>query len=147
MEYNAAIDSVVTSMLLSNRSFLPLLLVILQFFAPLLHAHTGQPSPHFGLHIPGLEAYGAPAGGAIASQPESRDAAIADCIVAVDDGFREKSGSSGKQLPDGASLALLPWIVCLAASPVSPTRFPQQPIRPPSRHRSPSPAPRAPPAA
>ncbi|MBL1262109.1 hypothetical protein [Candidatus Methylomicrobium oryzae] len=134
-------------MLLSSRSFLPLLLVILQFFAPLLHAHTGQPDSHFGLHVPGLEAYGAPAGGVVADQPESNYAAAADCIVAVDDGFREKQpSSSGKHLSDGAGLALLPRFFCPDTSPVSIAEFPQPPL-PTSRHRSPSPAPRAPPPA
>ncbi|EIC31028.1 hypothetical protein [Methylomicrobium album] len=136
-------------MLLSSRSFLPLLLVILQFFAPLLHAHTSQPDPQFGLHVPGLEAYGAPAGGVIAAQPESSYADAADCIVAVDDGFREKQpGLSGKPFPDGTGPALLPRLFCPDASPaVSQTEFPQ-PLLPASRHRSPSPAaPRAPPPA
>jgi hypothetical protein len=132
-------------MLLPSRSFLPLLLVVLQLFAPLLHAHTGQSSLHFGLHVPGLEAYAALAGGAIANQPERRGAAAADCIVAVDDGFREKPAPSGKNPPDGAGLALLAWIFCPDAAFVSRADFPQ-PTLPTSRHRSPSPAPRAPPA-
>ncbi|MFA5985411.1 MAG: hypothetical protein WC782_15445 [Methylococcaceae bacterium] len=37
--------------------FLVLLLTLLQFIAPLVHAHTGSPNPEHGLHVPGLEQY------------------------------------------------------------------------------------------
>jgi hypothetical protein len=132
-------------MLLSSRSLLPLLLVILQFFAPLLHAHTGQDKPHFGLHIPGLEAYNTPSGGAIASQSESCYTAAEDCIVAIDDGFREKHTPSDENPYDGNCLPLPPWIFSTDAELNPIAEFPQPPLLL-SRHRSPSLSPRAPPA-
>ncbi|MDD5578051.1 MAG: hypothetical protein PHY16_02070 [Methylobacter sp.] len=40
------------------RKFLILFLAILQLIAPLVHAHAGDKSSSFGLHVPGLESYG-----------------------------------------------------------------------------------------
>jgi hypothetical protein len=40
-----------------SRKILILLLVLLNAFAPLIHAHTGDNSAGFGLHVPGLESY------------------------------------------------------------------------------------------
>ena len=34
-----------------------IVLAMLQFLAPLVHAHTGASHPHGGIHMPGLEAY------------------------------------------------------------------------------------------
>jgi hypothetical protein len=132
-------------MLLPSRSFLPLLLAVLQFFAPLLHAHTAQRTPHFGLHIPGLEAYNAPAGGVSASRSETGCTAAADCIVAVDDGFRDKPSPSAKAPSDGAALPLLTWIFSPDAAPALRAELTQPPL-PSPRHHSPSLSPRAPPA-
>jgi hypothetical protein len=39
------------------RKTLMLVLAMLQFFAPLVHAHTGDKNFNQGLHIPGLESY------------------------------------------------------------------------------------------
>ncbi len=39
------------------RKSLVMLLAMLQFFAPLVHAHSGNSSFSHGLHIPGLESY------------------------------------------------------------------------------------------
>jgi hypothetical protein len=132
-------------MSLSSRSLLPLFLVILQFFAPLLHAHTGQQNPHFGLHIPGLEAYSALSGGAIVSQPETHYTAADDCIVAIDDGFRENRTVSAAPPPGGDCLPLPAWIFRSDAESNPVAEFPQPPLLL-SRHRSPSLSPRAPPA-
>lgn len=38
--------------------FLVLLLAMLQLIAPLVHAHAGDKTWSFGLHVPGLESYG-----------------------------------------------------------------------------------------
>jgi hypothetical protein len=43
-------------LMLIRKSFI-FLLVLLQFIAPLVHAHTGEKSFNLGLHIPGLESY------------------------------------------------------------------------------------------
>jgi hypothetical protein len=40
------------------RKFLVLLLAMLQLIAPLVHAHAGDKTRSFGLHVPGLESYG-----------------------------------------------------------------------------------------
>jgi hypothetical protein len=44
-------------MFLSLRTFIIVFLVMLQFIAPLVHAHTGEKIFDKGLHLPGLEAY------------------------------------------------------------------------------------------
>ena len=44
-------------MILSLRLFLVTCLVVLQFIAPLVHAHTSEKILSQGLHIPGLEVY------------------------------------------------------------------------------------------
>jgi hypothetical protein len=136
--------SILTAMSSSSRSLLPLFLVILQFFAPLLHAHTGQQNSHFGLHIPGLEAYNTPAGGVLASQPETYYAAAEDCIVAIDDGFRENRTASAEN-PSDNCLPLPAWIFRSDAEFNPVAEFPHPPLLL-SRHRSPSLSPRAPPA-
>jgi hypothetical protein len=131
-------------MLLSSRLLLPLLLVILQFFAPLLHAHTGQQHPHFGLHIPGLENYNTLSGSAIASQAGTYDTAVQGCIVAIDDGFREKHHSAVESPDGGDCLPLLTWIFSANAESAPIAAFPPPPPLL-SRHRSSSLSPRAPP--
>jgi hypothetical protein len=45
-------------MIFSLRPFLVTFLVLLQFIAPLVHAHTSEKISSQGLHIPGLEVYG-----------------------------------------------------------------------------------------
>jgi len=131
-------------MSLSIRSLLPPLLVILQFFAPLLHAHAGQRDTHFGLHIPGLEAYSSASGGSIASQPEASYAAAKDCIVAIDDGMREKRAHSVEKPSGGECLPLLAWIFDTDAESHPLAEFPHPPLLL-SRPRSSSLSPRAPP--
>lgn len=129
-------------MSLSSRSILPLLLIILQSFAPLLHAHTGQRDAHFGLHVPGLEAYSGTSGTFIASLSKSNYSTAEDCIVAVDDGMREKS--SGEKPSGGDCLPLLAWIFSTPAESHFPAESPQPPLLL-SRPRSSSLSPRAPP--
>jgi len=41
------------------RKFIVIFLTLLQFIAPLVHAHASEYSSKPGLHIPGLEQYGA----------------------------------------------------------------------------------------
>lgn len=45
-------------MIFSLRHLLVFFLVLLQFIAPLVHAHTSEKILSRGLHIPGLESYG-----------------------------------------------------------------------------------------
>lgn len=44
-------------MFLSLRTFIIVFLVMLQFIAPLVHAHTGEKIFDKGFHVPGLEVY------------------------------------------------------------------------------------------
>jgi len=44
-------------MLKQPRQILLILLALIQFVAPLVHAHTNTTSASFGLHVPGLETY------------------------------------------------------------------------------------------
>ena len=136
--------SFLTAMLLSIRSLLPLLLVVLQFFAPLLHAHTGLQNKHFGLHVPGLEAYTTAVGGVFAGQPEAGFAATEGLIVAIDDGIREQRNQSVENPSCGDCLPVLAWFFNTAAESHFIAEFPRPPLlllRPRSRSLSP----RAPP--
>ena len=78
-------------MLSSSRTFLLALLIVLQFFAPLLHAHAGLPNAHFGLHIPGLESLAKTRVDVSAEKIEIHVGYIGDSvIVAIDEGMREQ---------------------------------------------------------
>jgi hypothetical protein len=44
-------------MMLTARKFVLIFLGLLQFVAPLVHAHSKQALPQFGLHVPHLEIY------------------------------------------------------------------------------------------
>ncbi|WP_394752055.1 hypothetical protein [Crenothrix sp.] len=44
-------------MFISLRTFIIVFLVMLQFIAPLVHAHTGEKIFDKGFHVPGLEVY------------------------------------------------------------------------------------------
>ena len=46
-------------MISSVRKFLVIFLTVLQFIAPLVHAHASGFSSKLGLHVPGLEHFGA----------------------------------------------------------------------------------------
>jgi len=129
-------------MSLSSRSLLPLLWVILQFFAPLLHAHTGARPTHFGLHVPGLESFGGTSA-AMADQPELHVANTDNCIVAVDDGMREKRILS-EEHPASDCLPWVAWILKLPAASNLIAEFPRPPL-PLSRPRASALSPRAPP--
>lgn len=131
-------------MSLSIRSLLPLFLVILQCFAPLLHAHAGLRDSHFGLHIPGLEIYSAASGGVIAGQPETGYAATEGCIIAIDDGMREKSNQSVDHPSCGNFPPVPVWIFRSSTESPPPAESSEPPLLL-SRLRSPSLSPRAPP--
>jgi hypothetical protein len=81
-------------MIFSLRPFLITFLVLLQFIAPLVHAHTSEKFSSQGVHIPGLEGYARSA-----DSTQSTDTATALCeiisfcgnidgqVVGVDTGF------------------------------------------------------------
>lgn len=71
----------------SMRTFLLMLLAMLQFIAPLVHAHAGQSTSGKGLHLPGLERYQAT--DAVASPAaQLLSAHSGDFIFSVDQGIR-----------------------------------------------------------
>lgn len=47
----------IVTVLILSRQFLIIFLVLLQFIAPLVHAHAGKQFSGFGVHLPGLERY------------------------------------------------------------------------------------------
>lgn len=132
-----------TAMLLPTRLLLSLLLV-LQFFAPLLHAHARQQNPHFGLHLPGLETYSTPHSSAFACQSEANLTAAEDFIVAVDDGMREKRGLLAAKSSGGDCPPFPASISGTAAESGTLIKYPQPPLLP-SRPHSFALSPRAPP--
>jgi hypothetical protein len=126
-----------------NKS-LVVMLAMLQFFAPLVHAHTGDKSFNQGLHIPGLESFHTLHDAAVV-QNVNVDQSSEGLLVVVDSGiknphemFVENTDTDFILLPSGH----LPVI----ALPESDQNFsPQtQPVN--SRKLLPAHTPRAPPA-
>ncbi|MGR9036550.1 MAG: hypothetical protein ACU83O_08175 [Gammaproteobacteria bacterium] len=130
-------------MLLSNRSLLLIFLAVLQFIAPLVHAHAGQHSPHLGLHIPGLESLNV-SGDLPASEPAVCYSGPEGIIFGVRDGISPKRvkidtvGQSDLYFPELPTVikSVTPAVDCRfsAHSPQFVSRFPALP-----------PSPRAPP--
>jgi len=126
-----------------NRQLLFLLLALLQFIAPLVHAHTQQSFSSFGLHVPGLEAYEAEQLSALV--PMSCQYSNLDgLMVGVDIGIRQsrdnQSVANGNDCPVMFSIALPKS----AVSRFSVNFSPQTPVYAPSPNLSLQ-APRAPP--
>jgi hypothetical protein len=71
------------------RKFTVIFLAILQLFAPLVHAHTGEKVSDLGLHVPGLEMYGVEHD-AFVSQAVSYDFSSEGIVVGVDAGMKDK---------------------------------------------------------
>jgi len=72
------------------RKYLVVFLTLLQFIAPLVHAHAGEPGSTSGLHVPGLEYFSAEHN----TPPEqlkmlSYNNAVEGMIVAVDSGVKQ----------------------------------------------------------
>ena len=74
------------------RKFTVIFLAILQLIAPLVHAHAGEKSPDRGLHVPGLEMYGAEHD-TLLSQAISYSFSSYGIIVGVDAGIKDKKVS------------------------------------------------------
>jgi hypothetical protein len=88
------------------RKFLVIFLAVLQLFAPLVHAHTGNKTSDLGLHVPGLEILGVDhetlmseavshdsSSGRIGSRPIATlppSRAVAGILVGVDAGMKDK---------------------------------------------------------
>jgi hypothetical protein len=126
-----------------RKSFI-FMLVMMQFFAPLVHAHTGEKSFSKGLHIPGLESYQSNQN-AVVFQNVNSGWHSEGLLVMVDAGI--KSPNDISVVGEETGFALLPdGLLNLAVLPKSDNNFsPQfQPLR---HHKVFTPhSPRAPPA-
>ena len=74
------------------RKFTVIFLAILQLIAPLVHAHAGEKSPDRGLHVPGLEMYGAEHD-TLLSQAISYSFSSYGIIVGVDAGIKDNKAN------------------------------------------------------
>jgi hypothetical protein len=92
-------------MLAQLRKYLILVLAMLQFFAPLVHAHTGDKYFNQGLHIPGLESYLAHQDAPV-SQKVKVDWDAEGLLVVVDTGI--KSTQDISVAGTASDFALLP---------------------------------------
>ncbi|MFU8787404.1 MAG: hypothetical protein ACNA7G_00155 [Methylobacter sp.] len=75
-------------MLTSLRKFTVIFLAIVQLIAPLVHAHTGEKSSGLGLHVPGLEMYGAEHD-VLTVQVQSHDFGIDGMLIGIDAGIED----------------------------------------------------------
>lgn len=139
-------DHFIADMLLSNRKFLLLFLVMLQFFAPLLHAHAGQ-SRHFGFHIPGLEfCFGNPGPGNFSAIQSDHTLSNADdFIVSVNDGIQENRSLAESDMQNDCCLPLLKAMLRPVAGSIIFKGYSEPPLLP-SRTRLLTRSQRAPPA-
>lgn len=127
----------------SLRLFLLIVLAMLQFIAPLVHAHAGQNYSSVGLHIPGLELYGI-APDSVTPPAHSHYSSSEGFIFSVDTGIKQ---SRALTISDTQSNYYLPRQsrVFRAAIPSIDTDFPPQLSRFVSSLPTPSRSPRAPP--
>ena len=128
------------------RKFLVIFLTMLQFIAPLVHAHASEPSLKQGLHVPGLEHYGAEHNTLIAQMKTLQDNVSVDgMIVAVDTGLKQNQTNPQT---DSDNNYYLPQQTVAFNTAVSrfDTNFSPQPQQLVYRLFIPSPPPRAPPA-
>ncbi len=72
------------------RKYLVVFLTLLQFIAPLVHAHAGEPGSTSGLHVPGLEYFSTEHNTPAAQMKRlSYNNAVEGMIVAVDSGVKQ----------------------------------------------------------
>jgi hypothetical protein len=128
----------------STRTCLLIFLAMLQFIAPLVHAHAGKQIPTFGLHVPGLEAYSA-IDDALISEAAICYSCSEDFIFGVNDGIKQKRNHSGADNPHSFYLPQQA-IVIRAVIPTYDTDFLDCSSPFISRFQPPSHPPRAPPA-
>jgi hypothetical protein len=82
-------------MLLTLRRYLLVLLSLLQFVAPLVHAHSGNNFARFGLHLPNLEVYGvADYQNSPAFQSLDYLADLNDAIVSISTGIQNQQNNA-----------------------------------------------------
>jgi hypothetical protein len=77
------------------RKFIVIFLTLLQFIAPLVHAHASEHSLKQGLHVPGLEHYGAENKALVAQMKTFQHTVCANgMIVGVDLGLKQSRTNS-----------------------------------------------------
>ncbi|MEI6068018.1 MAG: hypothetical protein WCP96_11790 [Methylococcaceae bacterium] len=128
------------------RKFLVVFLTLLQFIAPLVHAHAREYSLKPGLHVPGLEHISAEHNTPLAQNKTlPHHVSVDGMIVAVDTGVKQ---SQTNHPADSASDYFLPQqaLAFNAAAFRFDTHFSPQSQQSVYRLLIPSPPPRAPPA-
>jgi hypothetical protein len=133
-------------MFLTLRKFIVIFLTLLQLIAPLVHAHASEYPAKPGLHVPGLEQYGAENKTLLARMQTMHYTVCADgIIVGVDTGL--KQNRTNPQIDQDNDYYLHQKTV--AFNPLVSRfdrHFSPQPHPPLYRFFIPSPPPRAPPA-
>ena len=128
------------------RKFIVIFLTMLQFIAPLVHAHASDHGSRPGLHVPGLEHYGAE-NNTIMDQMKTLTYNVSeDCmIVAVDLGLKQNQTYPHTDSDDNNYLHQQTVAFNTAVSRFD-TNFSPQPEQPVYRLFIPLPPSRAPPA-
>jgi hypothetical protein len=128
------------------RKFLVIFLTILQFIAPLVHAHASDHNSMQGLHVPGLEHYGAEHNTLISQMKTLQYNVSADgVIVAVDMGIKQNKKYLQTDSDNNYYLHHQTFAFNTAVSRFD-THFSHQSQQLVYRLLIPSPSPRAPPA-
>ncbi|MEQ1635096.1 MAG: hypothetical protein ABL903_00300 [Methylococcales bacterium] len=88
-------------MFILSRNFLVILLVLLQLFAPLVHAHVGKHFTSAGIHLPGLESRTV---GVEAPTLQALDCnfSSSNLIVSIEAGVKNKQPENVVDNADGA---------------------------------------------
>jgi hypothetical protein len=126
-----------------NKSLI-LVLAMLQLFAPLVHAHTGNNGFNQGIHIPGLESFHQNHD-ALVSQNVNLDKDSDGLLVMVDMGIKNPLAMIVEGA-DNSFTVLPPDQLRINPLPKSDSNFSPQTKALASRRLSPSQSPRAPPA-
>jgi len=109
------------------RKFIVIFLTILQFIAPLVHAHASEQSSKQGLHVPGLEHYGAEQNAPIAKMMKTLpyNVSVDGMIVAVDPGLKQNQTDSQTDSDNNYYLYQQAFVFNAAVSRVDTHFFPQ----------------------
>jgi hypothetical protein len=127
------------------RKYLVIFLTMLQFIAPLVHAHASDQRSKQGLHVPGLEYYGAENNTPAQLEALQCNASMDGMIVGVDIGL--KQNQTNHEADSDSSYYLHQQIVAFTASVFRfDTNFSPQPQQLVYQLFIPSHSPRAPPA-
>lgn len=132
--------------MLTLRRYLLVLLGLLQFVAPLVHAHSGNDFSRFGLHLPNLEIYAAVKSEQIPTlQAADYLSGLDDTIVSISTGIQNQQTNADDLSPllyflpssFAVSLALIRCEINFSPQPEQrlkpPVYSPQSPRAPPSR--------------